>query len=221
MGTGCFALVTSLGEIAVKRFYMACLGFFWGLNVLAAPGAHGPNGEHLDIPAGAAVAGDSAPQFETMSEFLEITGHLHTDSQQLRLYINHFDDSEPVVDAGTEVEVQVLLPSGDITAEAPLDKAEGAYVVSDKKLLEALQVAGEYPLMLTVIGPEGSRYGSDLLEAKLHVPQTGEADAATSQEGSWLARVPLSVWLVLTAVLALRLLADALRWGRQRAGVAS
>jgi len=204
----------------VKRFFIVycCL---WGACAFAAPGAHGPNGEHLDIPAGAAVGGSSAPQFETMSEFLEITGHLHADSQQLRLYINHFDDSEPVLDETTEVELQAMLPGGDITAAAKLDAAEGAYVVSDKKLLDALQTAGEYALMMTVIGPEGSRYGSDLLEAKLHVPETDEGAADAVASANWLARVPLSVWLGLTAVLALRLLADVLRWGRQRAGVAS
>jgi len=183
---------------------------------LAAPGAHGPNGEHLDIPAGAGASSTSAPQFETMSEHLEITGHLHAESRQLRLYVNHFDNSEPVLDAATEVEVQVVLPDGDIAAAAVLDAQEGAYVVTDTALLAALRPAGEYPLMLTVIGPDSSRYGSDLLEAKLHVPQTGGEMPQEQATTPWLARVPPHVWITGSALFALRLLLDLFQGLRRR-----
>lgn len=37
----------------------------------ASPGAHGPNGEHLDGPAAAAPAG-SLPRLETFSEAFEL-----------------------------------------------------------------------------------------------------------------------------------------------------
>jgi len=177
----------------------------------AAPGAHGPNGEHLDIPAGHVANADSQPQFETMSEHLEITGHLHADG--LYLYLNLFDSSAPVLDETTEVEVQLLLPTGDITAAAALDAGLGAYVVRDMALLTALQAAGEHALMLTIIGPENSSYGSDLLEAKLHVP---ESDAEAVASNAWLARVPLSFWLTSFALLVLRLGFDIQRWNKQR-----
>jgi len=175
----------------------------------AVPGAHGPNGEHLDVPASSVTNTDSQPQLETMSEHLEITGHLHADG--LRLYINHFDSSEPVLDENTEVEVQVL-SSATVTAAATFHASEGAYVVSDTALLDALQTAGEHALILTVIGPEDSRYGSDLLEAKLHIPETTETAASTG----WLARVPLSLWWTCAALLLLRLLGDVWCWRKRQ-----
>jgi len=188
---------------------LACWVWLCIPSSFAALGAHGPNGEHLDVPASSVANADSPPQFETMSEHLEITGHLHADG--LRLYINHFDSSAPVLDERTEVEVQ-MLSSATVTAAATFHVTQGAYVVSDTALLNALQTAGEHALILTVIGPDDSRYGSDLLEAKLHIPETAEAAAMTG----WLARVPLSFWWTCAALLLLRLLGDVWCWRRRQ-----
>jgi len=79
-------------------------------------------------------------------------------------------------------------------------------------MLDALQTAGEHALILTVIGPNDSRYGSDLLEAKLHIPETTEATTTPSL----LARVPLSLWWTCAALLLLRLLGDVWCWRKRQ-----
>lgn len=124
----------------------------------AAPGAHGPDGEHLDAPPGAAVAGAAAlPRFEAQSELFEVVGRLQAEG--LSLYLNQFQSSEPVLQAQLQIE------SGALQAAATFRPEQGDYLLDDAALLQALRQPGQHALVLTVIAGEQS----DLLEGRLEV----------------------------------------------------
>ncbi len=124
----------------------------------AAPGAHGPDGEHLDAAPGAAVAGVAAlPRFEAKSELFEVVGRLQTEG--LSLYVNQFQSSEPVLQAQLQIE------SGALQGTAAFRPEQGDYLLSDAALLQLLRQPGQHALVLTVIAGQQS----DLLEGTLHV----------------------------------------------------
>jgi hypothetical protein len=128
----------------------------------AAPGAHGPNGEHLDAPASNAQPATAQPRFEAQTELFELVGTLA--GGELSLLIDRFETNEPVLKAQVEVE------SGGLKAQARFHADHGDYVVDDAAMLKALAQAGTHPLVITVLaGAE-----SDLMDAGLVVG----ADAA-------------------------------------------
>ena len=130
-----------------------------GSLTLAAPGAHGPNGEHLDAPAttGGIAATAVRPRFEARSETFELVGHMQ--GGELSMLINRYDTNEPVLDAKVEME------SGDRRASAKFHADLGDYAVDDPAFLEALSKEGEHALLITIVA--GS--DSDLLDATLRV----------------------------------------------------
>ena len=75
---------------------LAALLFAFGLALPAAasPGAHGPNGEHLDGPA-AALAGGAAPRIETFTEAFELVGRLS--GGELSVLVDRYETNEPVL----------------------------------------------------------------------------------------------------------------------------
>lgn len=120
----------------------------------AAPGAHGPNGEHLDGPA-LAVAGASHPRVEAKSELFELVAQLK--GGELSIVIDRYDSNAPVLGAGLEVE------SGALKAVATFRAEQGDYVVTDAAFLKALATPGQHALVFTLVtGKE-----SDLLDATL------------------------------------------------------
>ena len=124
----------------------------------AAPGAHGPDGEHLDAAPGAAAAGAAAlPRFEAQSELFEVVGRLQAEG--LSLYLNRFQSSEPVLQAQLQIE------SGALQGTAAFRPEQGDYLLEDAALLQALRQPGQHALVLTVIAGEQS----DLLEGSLDV----------------------------------------------------
>jgi hypothetical protein len=135
-----------------------------GTTTWAAPGAHGPNGEHLDAPAqGATTSGRGAPRMEAVSEAFELVAVLRAD--ELSMLINRFETSEPVLDAQVEVE------SGNLKAVARFHSDLGDYAVDDAAFLQALQTPGEHALVITVLAGDDT----DLLDGSLRT--TGEAMA--------------------------------------------
>ena len=131
----------------------------------ASPGAHGPNGEHLDSPAATAGSASTAPRMEARSESFELVAHLWGD--ELSMLINRFETSEPVLQATVEVE------SGTAKAVAKFHEDMGDYAVDDPAFLKVLKAPGAHPLIVTILaGTE-----SDLLEGTL---QTGPANAAAA-----------------------------------------
>lgn len=123
---------------------------------LASPGAHGPNGEHLDGPA-AASAGAGLPRIEAHSEQFELVGRL--DVTGLVLYVSRYETNEAVLGAQLDVEL------GNLKARAAFEAESGCYRLSDKKLVEALQKAGKHSLVFTLTAGGDS----DLLDGVLVV----------------------------------------------------
>lgn len=141
---------------------------------LASPGAHGPNGEHLDGPA-AVSAGSGLPRIEAHSEQFEIVGRL--DAASLVLYISRYETNEAVLGAQLDVEF------GNLKAPAAFQAEPGSYRLSDKKLVDALNQAGNHAVVFTVTaGAE-----SDLLDGTLAVAAHAGHDPAEGS-GSGLPR---------------------------------
>ncbi len=123
----------------------------------ASPGAHGPNGEHLDESSNVAKAVGAIPRMEARSETFELVGRLA--GREFTMMINRFETGEPVLAAKVEVE------SGKLKASASFHVDMGDYATNDKALLEALATPGEHAIVVTVIaGPD-----ADLLEGTLKV----------------------------------------------------
>lgn len=131
---------------------------FIALAAAAAPGAHGPNGEHLDAPSAGASAA-SSPRFEAKSEAFELIGQLQ--GGELSILINRFETNEPVLGAVVEIE------SGNHKAKAPFHADHGDYAVADEAFLTVLSKPGSHPLVITVTAGNDA----DLLEGALNVPE--------------------------------------------------
>ncbi|MDQ5925398.1 MAG: hypothetical protein RLZ81_2744 [Pseudomonadota bacterium] len=135
--------------------------------VWAGPGAHGPNGEHLDTPsASSGPSADSAPRFEAQTELFEVVGRLQ--GGELSLLIDRFETNEPVLKAMVEV------ASGAVTAQARFHADLGDYAVDDAALLKLLSQPGEHALVITVTAGEDS----DLLDAVLKVGSAVSSESA-------------------------------------------
>lgn len=162
---------------------------------LASPGAHGPNGEHLDGPA-AVSASSGLPRIEAHSEQFEIVGRLATSG--LVLYVSRYETNEAVLGAQLDVEL------GNLKARAAFEAEPGSYRLSDKKLIDALHQAGNHALVFTVTAGADS----DLLDGTLAVAAHDEHDHAESVgSGSGLRRgAAVATGAVLLAALAAVLL---------------
>ncbi|MFH1814249.1 MAG: hypothetical protein ABIF28_08805 [Pseudomonadota bacterium] len=169
----------------------------------AAPGAHGPDGEHLDTPAAASEAG-AAPGTEAHSEQFELVARLLRG--ELSILIDRYDSNEPVLDASVEVE------SGGLRAAATLHADQGDYSVTDEKLLAALARPGEHALLFTIVTPQDS----DLLDATLRVADAAGFDATHDAHEHGPGRLSL-LWWALGAAGALAVGALLLR-GRSSKG---
>lgn len=195
------------GKSTVKKMAAASAMAVWllGLYAFAAhasPGAHGPNGEHLDAAPGTVVA-DTAPRLEAASELYEIVARL--DGGHLRAFVDAYATNEPVLGASVEVE------TGALKAQGKFDAAAGDYVFDDPKLIEALAAPVAHVLVFTVMAGDDA----DLLEGKL-IPAGGADDHAHSHVRWW--------WLVLGGVGLVGLALIAWRatrnagWARRRFG---
>lgn len=137
---------------------------------LAGPGAHGPNGEHLDAPT-ASFAASALPRLEARSEAFELVAELR--AAELAIVVDRYETNEPVLGAKLEVE------SGGVKAVAAFRAEQGDYAVTDASLLKALAAAGEHGLVFTLVaGTE-----SDLLDGTLvaRSARTGTATAPGAQ----------------------------------------
>lgn len=121
---------------------------------LAAPGAHGPNGEHLDGPATMGAA-SALPRIEAKSETFELVAELR--ASELVIVVDRFESNEPVLGAKLDVE------SGSLKTVAAFRAEQGDYVVTDVALLKALSAPGEHGLVFTLVAGKDS----DLLDGTL------------------------------------------------------
>jgi hypothetical protein len=131
----------------------------------AAPGAHGPNGEHLDAPASnAAQPATAQPRFEARTESFELVGTFA--SGELSMLIDRFETNEPVLNAQVEVE------SGSLKAKAAFRADHGDYAVQDKAMMALLAKPATHALVITVLAGQES----DLVDATLVVAAAEQAD---------------------------------------------
>ena len=159
----------------------------------ASPGAHGPNGEHLDGPASSTGAAASVPRIETFTEAFELLGHLS--GGELSIMIDRYDTNEPVLDAALEVQYK------DLKANATFHADQGDYAIDDPKFLAALSRPGTHALLFTLVAGEES----DLLEGTLTVAPA--ADGHGHEDGHdrrWLAAAGAGAALAAGALFAVR-----------------
>lgn len=112
------------------------------LSLTASPGAHGPNGEHLDGPAAGTAASDGRPRAEGFSELFEFVAHLEQGA--LSMMMNVYETNVPVDGADVEVEFD------GIKDKAKFNPVTGVYRFESKKLIEALSAPGKHPLAFNV-----------------------------------------------------------------------
>ena len=120
----------------------------------SGPGAHGPNGEHLDS-APAVRAASALPRVDAATDAFELVAELR--SGELSILIDRYETNEPVSNATLEVE------SGALKAVAAFRAEQGDYVVTDAALLKSLAAPGEHGVVFTLVAGKDS----DLLEGTL------------------------------------------------------
>ena len=138
------------------------------MHAMAGPGAHGPNGEHLDAPA-TAPAASALPRAQAESEAFELVAELR--AGELAIVVDRYETNEPVLGARLEVE------SGSIKAVAAFRTEQGDYAVTDAALLKALAAPGEHGLAFTLVAGQDS----DLLDGTL-VNATGRVATAAAKD---------------------------------------
>jgi hypothetical protein len=139
---------------------------------LASPGAHGPNGEHLDAPAGGArVHGNTGPRIDTFTESFELVGRLQ--DGELSILIDRYETNEPVLNGKLEAEVDGLKASATFHAD------HGDYAIADEAFLKAISKPGKHALLFTLTaGAE-----TDLLEGTLEVRPESQHAAHAEPHG--------------------------------------
>ena len=131
-------------------------------SAFASPGAHGPNGEHLDGQATASGTASSVPRVETFTEAFELLAHLS--GGELSIMIDRYETNEPVLGGVLEVQYK------DIKAKAKFHADLGDYAIDDPKFLAAISKPGTHALLFTLLAGEES----DLLEGTLTVTEAAD-----------------------------------------------
>ena len=152
---------------AVARWALAA-SLLWLSPTHAAPGAHGPNGEHLDGPTSMRAA-SALPRVEAKSEAFELVAELR--ANELAIVVDRYESNEPVLGAKLEVE------SGTLKAVAAFRAEQGDYAVTDAALLKALAAPGEHGLVFTLVAGNDS----DLLDGTL-VSAAGRVATAAAKD---------------------------------------
>ena len=152
------SIFRSIGAILTAILMVLMPALTW-----AGPGAHGPNGEHLDSPKTDNPI-QAGLRIEANSDIFELVGTLS--GGELSIFIDRFVTNEPLLQAQVEVE------SGALKAQAKFRAEIGDYKIDDPAMLQKLSTPGEHPLVITVIAGKDS----DLLDAVLRVPATLAAD---------------------------------------------
>ena len=154
--------------LALSAMALAALLLVANTPAIAAPGAHGPNGEHLDGPTTMRAA-SAQPRVEAKSEAFELVAELR--ASELAIVVDRYETNEPVLGAKLEVE------TGTLKAVAAFRAEQGDYAVTDAALLKALAAPGEHGLVFTLVAGQDS----DLLDGTL-VSAAGRVVAAAAKD---------------------------------------
>lgn len=180
----------------------AVIGMGLVTSLWASPGAHGPNGEHLDGPVQTAGAAQAAPRFEAQSDTFELVARLQ--GGELSMLINRYASNEPVLNAEVEVE------AGGHKAKAPFHADLGDYAVDDKAMLDALAVAGDHAVIVTILAGADT----DLLDGTLVTHPVADARDADHHGVTGLS---ITAWIVVAALaVALLIVLATVRRNRSR-----
>lgn len=170
---------------------------------LAAPGAHGPNGEHLDVPGGH-VHSDAGPRIETFTESFELVGHLQ--DGELSMLIDRYDTNEPVLNGKLEVELNGM------KAPARFHADHGDYAVDDENFLKALAKPGKHALLFTLTAGADN----DLLEGTLEVKADAGVHGHSHEDEHGHPHTNLTTWAIAGVLLAVLLVAIVIRQLRRK-----
>ncbi len=197
-------LNTSLNSV---RMLVVCglLGLVtpeWMTPAVAGPGAHGPNGEHLDeLPA--ATISSTHPRLEAHTDAFELVAEIQPHA--VAVMIDRYETNEPVLNAQIEVETQ------SIKAKAVFRPDQGDYLIEDAAFLKAISKQGEHDWVFTIITTDES----DLLDARfINTPQP---EQHTNSDSAWLKW--LSTAASVLAAAALVVLAGLWVWRRRKTAV--
>ncbi|MBZ2206588.1 hypothetical protein [Massilia soli] len=161
-------------------------------STLASPGAHGPNGEHLDGQANATGATTTVPRIETFTEAFELLGHLS--GGELSIMIDRYETNEPVLNGVLEVQYK------DLKAKAKFHADLGDYAIDDPKFLAAIAKPGSHALLFTLVAGEES----DLLEGTLTVAAAADDHGHEHGLSRWLLAAIATAILGAAAVFVTR-----------------
>jgi len=142
--------------------------FALSLIAKASPGAHGPNGEHLDSRN--IVLASLNPKFETFTESFEVLGELL--ESKLVIYLHDFKSNTPVKNASIELE------SGEFTAAANYSEELGNYYLTDQTMIELLNKTGLHEIVLTVMTEDNG----DLLVGNLSNNNVGHTGVVAEED---------------------------------------
>jgi hypothetical protein len=150
----------------VSRVFFASVPFLFllalallliSLSAQSSPGAHGPNGEHLDMEQSNQPI--QRPKFEMFTESFEVLGEVF--SNELIIYLHDFETNTPTQFASIDLEV------GALTASASFDEAQNRYIVNDVNFISALNVSGEHEVVATILTEDNG----DLLVGNFVMPE--------------------------------------------------
>ena len=158
--------------------------------VTAGPGAHGPNGEHVDAATSTSLTGTKSPRFEVQSESYEVVGTLL--KGELSMLIDRFETNVPVRKAKVQVEV------GKLRAEAKYHDDVGAFSIDDEIILKELWKPSVHALVISIIDDEDS----DLIDVKLSVGDT--ADSHSHFEFKYATSIAVGLLIALLGFVALK-----------------
>jgi hypothetical protein len=127
------------------------------ISVQSSPGAHGPNGEHLNMEQ--KNQHTLRPKFEVFTGSFELLGEVF--SNELIVYLHDFETNTPIQFANIELE------TGAFVASARYDETQIRYIVNDVNFAAALNTAGEHEVIVTIL----TKDNGDLLVANFVMPE--------------------------------------------------
>lgn len=175
----------------MKRLYFFAVLLLAASAAWASPGAHGPNGEHLDGPADRPASSSTVPHIETFTEDFELVGNVS--GGKLSILIDRYASNEPVLNGKLEVQLQNMKASATFQADT------GDYAIDDARILQALARPGKHALLFTLVAGDES----DLLEGTLEVAAPAAAPAQTPSR-RWIVGAAATLILIVLARALLR-----------------
>jgi hypothetical protein len=176
----------------MKYMHLFFAAMFVMSSAFASPGAHGPNGEHLDGQASTTGSMASVPRIETFTEAFELLGHLS--GGELSIMIDRYETNEPVLNGVLEVQYK------DLKAKAKFHADLGDYAIDDPKFLAAIAKPGTHALLFTLVAGEES----DLLEGTLTVAAAANEHGHGHGVSRWLLAAIAAAILAAAAVFIAR-----------------